>query len=118
MCNILMNPIYRVSYLDNGKLVQFDRDTVMRGFFLYSSLSKERKSNLKLLEISNSGIVQLRPIELTKSNIENETRKITIKDNPKKPSSLFELMFGITKEEYNECLRNWSRLTGEELEQL
>jgi hypothetical protein len=31
---------------------------------------------------------------------------------------MFEMMFGISKEEYNECLVSWNRLTGDNVDLL
>jgi len=103
-----METYYEVTYTDKeGNKKSYTRDTVERGYYLYKSLVKDGMENVVLREVSKYGIAQLRP--RTPSGIKEEEKK----EEPKvesKPKSLFELMWGISEEEYNECIKNFARL--------
>ena len=105
-----METYYEVTYTDKqGNNKRYTRDTVERGHYLYKSLVSDGMENVVLREVSASGIAQLRPY--TPSKVTEEPKK----EEPKvenKPKSLFELIWGISEEEYNECVGNFARLHG------
>jgi len=105
-----METYYEVTYTDKqGNKKRYTRDTVERGYYLYKDLVKDGMENVVLREISAYGIAQLRPY--TPSGVKEEEKK----EEPKvenKPKSLFELMWGISEEEYNECVSDFARLHG------
>ena len=120
---------YQVTYkTKEGLEVTHKRDTVERAYFLYKSLIDDFINNgdiyfsIKLEEIShNNSPVLLRakgdykPIEVPceeENKIESEEE---IKNN-KENVSWFERVWGISKSEYNECISNWNRLTGDDIE--
>lgn len=116
-----METYYKVTYKrDKESEVTYTRDTVERGYYLYKSLiENDHIGNIKLEEVSNSGVILLRGNGCYEViEIKKEEPKITNKPISKQPQTLFEMMFGITKEEYNECLANWNHLTGENVELL
>ena len=118
-----METYYKVTYkTKTGLEVSHNRDTVERGYYLYKSLMKDGEENIKLEEISNNGTSVLRgvgcygvkeeQIKLEEPKSKEEQIKL------EEPKSLFEMMFGISKEEYNECLISYNRLTDENIELL
>jgi hypothetical protein len=116
-----METYYQVTYkTETGLEVTQRRDTVERGYYLYKNLLEDGEENIKLEEISNSGIALLRakgeykPVKKEQREI-NANKEQEVKPRPK---SMFEMMFGISKEEYNECLVSWNRLTGDNVDLL
>ena len=106
-----METYYKVTYkTKTGLEVSHNRDTVERGYYLYKSLMKDGEENIKLEEISNNGTVVLRGVGCY--GVKEEQIKL------EEPKSWFEMIFGISKEEYNECLISYNRLTGENIELL
>ncbi len=121
-----METYYKVTHtLESGLEVVQTRDTVERAYFLYKMMKEDGDTNIKLEEVSNNGIALLRydfeyrahHPEVDKKETKQEEVKETLEE-AEKPKTLFEMMFGISKEEYNECLVNWNRLTGENIELL
>lgn len=123
-----METYYQVTYkTEKGLEVTQRRDTVERGYYLYKNLVSDfiedgiYNYNIKLEEVSNNGIALLRAEgeykskETEPTSIEVTTKKVEEKPKPK---TLFEMMFGISKDEYNECLTSWNRLTGDNVELL
>ena len=105
-----METYYEVTFTDkegNGR--RYTRDTVERGFYLYKSLVSDGMENVVLREVSASGIAQLRPC--TPSKVKEEPKKEQ-KEEPKKPKSWFEMVWGISEEEYGECIDNFAKLHG------
>lgn len=121
-----METYYKVTHiLESGLEVVQTRDTVERAYFLYKMMKEDGDTNIKLEEVSNNGIALLRyDFEYRANHPEvdiKETKQEEVKETleeTEKPKTLFEMMFGISKEEYNECLVNWNRLTGENNELL
>lgn len=121
-----METYYKVTHiLESGLEVVQTRDTVERAYFLYKMMKEDGDTNIKLEEVSNNGIALLRYDFEYKANHPEvdikETKQKEVKETleeAEKPKTLFEMMFGISKEEYNECLVNWNRLTGENNELL
>ena len=116
-----MKAYYKVTYKKDKDLeVTYTRDTVERGYYLYKSLIEDDNiDNIKLEEVSDSGTILLRGKGCYEViEIKKEEPKIASKPISKQPQTWFEMAFGITKEEYNECLANWNRLTGENVELL
>lgn len=115
-----METYYQVTYItEKGLEVTYKRDTVERGHYLYKSLKADGEYNIKLEEVSNDGIALLRGEGCYKViEAEKEEEAVAKKPIPKRPQTMFEMMFGITKEEYNECLTNWNRLTGDNVDLL
>ena len=110
-----METYYKVTYKDGeGKELTQTRDNVERGYYLYKSLMKESGYNIKLEEISANGIALLRA-EGEYKPIEVETREVEEKTEEKTEQSTdwFEMVFGVSRKEYNESLAKWNRLTGE-----
>lgn len=107
-----METYYEVTYTDKeGNNKRWTRDTVERGYYLYKDLVKDGMENVVLREISAYGIAQLRPS--TPSKVKDEPNKEQEATNAQqKPKSLFELMWGISEEEYNECIENFAKLHG------
>ena len=118
----MIETYYQVTHKTSDGVQTHKRDTVERAYFIYKNIiGGDPSANVKLEEISPNGTVVLRG-----------KGEYTIKDEPKpdvkevgvtpkvteRPQSMFEAMFGITKEEYNECLANWNRLTGQNVELL
>lgn len=104
-----METYYEVTYTDKqGNNKRWTRDTVERGYYLYKSLVSDGMENVVLREVSANGIAQLRPY--TPSKVEEPKKEEPKVEN--KPKSLFELMWGISEEEYNECIENFARLHG------
>ena len=113
-----METYYKVTYTtEKGLEVTYTRDTVERAYYLYKSLKSDGEQDIKLEEISNFGVALLRG-EGCYRVVEPEKEKETAAETPtqRQPQTLFEMMFGVTKEEYNECLAKWNRLTGENIE--
>lgn len=113
-----METYYKVTYTtERGLEATYTRDTVERAYYLYKSLKSDGEQDIKLEEISNAGVALLRG-EGCYRVVEDEKEKVaeTNTPAPKQPQTLFEMMFGITKEEYKECLANWNRITGENIE--
>ena len=105
-----METYYEVTYTDkqgNGK--RYTRDTVERGYYLYKSLVSDGMENVVLREVSGNGIAQLRPY--TPSKVKEEPKKEEPKSESKS-KAWFEMVWGISEEEYNECLDNFARLHG------
>lgn len=115
-----METYYQVTYItEKGLEVTYKRDTVERAHYLYKSLKADGEYNIKLEEVSNDGIALLRGEGCYKVvEAEKEEAAVAEKPIPKRPQTMFEMMFGITKEEYNECLTNWNRLTGDNVDLL
>lgn len=121
-----METYYKVTHiLESGLEVVQTRDTVERAYLLYKMMKEDGDTNIKLEEVSNNGIALLRydfeykthHPEVDIKETKQEEAKETLEES-EKPKTLFEMMFGISKEEYNECLVNWNRLTGENIELL
>lgn len=124
-----MKAYYRVTYKINDLEVVYSRDTIERAYYLYNSLIEDlREDNkngdvdIKLEEVSDDmiailcakGIYFLDTREENKDNLDSKEEN---KDNYKKaPDDLFEFMWGISKEEYNESLDLWNKLTGDNIE--
>lgn len=106
-----METYYEVTYTDKqGNKKSYTRDTVERGHYLYKSLVSDGMENVVLREVSDYGIAQLRPY--TPSKVKEEVKK---KEEPKvenKPKTWFEAVWGISEEEYDECLDKFARLHG------
>lgn len=106
-----METYYKVTYkTKTGLEVSHNRDTVERGYYLYKSLMEGGEENIKLEEISNNGTAVLRGVGCY--GVKEENIKL------EEPKSWFEMIFGISQEEYNECLISYNRLTGENIELL
>ena len=105
-----METYYEVTFTDkDGNEKRYTRDTVERGYYLYNSLVSEGMENVVLRELSGSGIAQLRPY--TPSKVKEEPKKEQ-KEEPNKPKSWFEMVWGISEEEYGECIDRFARLHG------
>lgn len=113
-----METYYQVTYTtEKGLSVSYKRDTVQRGWFLYKDLIEDDIKDIKLEEVSDSGITLLRgngiykPIEIKEESKQEEPKQ-------EKPRDWFEMVWGISREEYNNCIRRWNGLTGENNELL
>ena len=120
---------YQVTYkTKEGLEVTHKRDTVERAYFLYKNLIDDFINNgdiyfsIKLEEISHNnspallrakGDYKLIEVPCEDNKIESETEKI---ENNKENVSWFERVWGISKSEYNECISNWNRLTGDDVD--
>ena len=105
-----METYYEVTFTDkDGNEKRYTRDTVERGYYLYNSIVSEGMENVVLRELSGSGIAQLRPY--TPSKVKEEPKKEQ-KEEPNKPKSWFEMVWGISEEEYGECIDRFARLHG------
>jgi len=117
-----METYYQVTYItEKGLEVTYKRDTVERAYYLYKSLKNDEEYNIKLEEVSNNGIALLRGegcYKVVEAEKVTMTEKPTTKPTPKRHQTMFEMMFGITKEEYNECLTSWNRLTRDNVDLL
>lgn len=119
-----METYYQVTYEQGGKKFAWRRDTVMRGYYLYWSYKEENDGspipiyeNLRLEEVSPSGVVVLRG--KSGHQVRPEEKKPEVKPEPTPvPMDLFEYLTGMSRQEYNECLDNWNRLTGENVEHI
>lgn len=100
-----METYYEVTYTDKqGNDKRYTRDTVERGHYLYKSLVSDGMENVVLREVSANGIAQLRPYTPSK-----------VKEEPKsesKSKAWSEAVWGISEEEYDECLDKFARLHG------
>ena len=96
---------------EKGLEVVYKRDTVERGYQLYRSLKEDGESNIKLEEVSNNGIALLRGAGCYE---EKHKQPKDIKQS----KDMFEMMFGISRKEYNDCLLRWNRLTGDNIDLL
>lgn len=111
-----MSTYYKVTCRAENVEISYTRDTIERAYYLYKQCKEDGETNVKLEEISDNGIALLRaegvykPIPTEK---EEEKKEVAPK---KQPTDLFEMMWGISREEYNECINNWNRLTGENIE--
>ena len=104
-----METYYEVTYTDKeGNNKRYTRDTVERGYCLYKNLVSDGMENVVLREVSANGITQLRPY--TPSKVKEEPKKETKVEN--KPKTWFEAVWGISEEEYNECVGDFARLHG------
>lgn len=114
-----METYYQVTYITENELkVIYKRDTVERGYYLYKSLEEDGIENIKLEEISNSGVALLRGNGMYKPQPEIKQETVLQLSLKSKPKDWFEMVWGISKEEYNECINRWNRLTGENNELL
>lgn len=123
-----METYYQVTYkTEKGIEVKQRRDTVERGYYLYKSLIKDfaedgiNDCSIKLEEISANGIALLRAKgEYKPKEIKVDDVKTTKKETEKgwQPKNWVEMLCGMPIEEYNECIDNWNRLTGENIEHL
>ena len=109
-----------VSKTEKGLEVVYKRDTVERGYQLYRSLKEDGESNIKLEEVSNNGIALLRGAGCyeKKHKQPNYEEKHKQPKDTKQSKDMFEMMFGISRKEYNDCLLRWNRLTGDNIDLL
>lgn len=106
-----METYYEVTYTDKkGNNKRYTRDTVERGHYLYKSLVSDGMENVVLKEVSVNGIAQLRPY--TPSKVKEGEKKKKEQKAENKPKTWFELLWGISEEEYNECVGDFARLHG------
>ena len=105
-----METYYEITYTDKqGNNKYCTRDTVERGYYLYKSLVSDGMENVVLREVSGNGIAQLRPY--TPSKVKEEPKK----EQPKvenKPKTWFEMVWGISEEEYDGCLDRFAKMHG------
>ena len=82
----------------------------MRGYFLYKYLEENEMTNVVLKEVSCDGVAQLRPH--TPSMVEPHTPSMVEPqaESKRKPTTLFEFLWGISEKEYNECVDNFAKL--------
>lgn len=105
-----MKAYYEVSGVKNGKEFCYSREDVTKGYYLYKNYQEEEGvEKLSLAEVCGDERIVLRgygmtPIEEPKK----EEAKPEVKEKPK----TFEQMWGISEEEYNECIDNFARLHG------
>ena len=123
-----METYYQVTYkTEMGVVAKQRSDTVERGYYLYKSLVEDfaedgiYNCSIKLEEISANGTALLRakgeykPKEIKADEVKN-TKKETEKGW--QPKNWLEMLCGMPIEEYNECIDNWNRLTGDKIEHL
>ena len=123
-----METYYQVTYkTELGVEVKQRRDTVERGHYLYKSLIKDFVEDgiydydIKLEEISANGIALLRAEgEYKQKEVKVDDAKTTKKETEKgwQPKNWVEMLCGMPIEEYNGCIDNWNKLTGENIEHL
>lgn len=123
-----METYYQVTYkTEKGIEVKQRRDTVERGYYLYKSLIIDfiedgiNDCSIKLEEISANGIALLRAKgEYKPKEVKVDDAKTTKKETEKgwQPKNWLEMLCGMPIEEYNKCIDNWNRMTGENIEHL
>ena len=123
-----METYYQVTYKTKmGVIVKQRRDTVERGHYLYKSLVEDFVEDgiydysIKLEEISANGVALLRAEgEYKPKEVKVDGVKTAKKETEKgwQPKNWLEMLCGMPIEEYNECIDNWNRLTGENIEHL
>lgn len=105
-----MSTYYKVTCRAENVEISYTRDTIERAYYLYKQCKEDGETDIKLEEISDNGIALLRAEGIYKP-IPTE------KEQPKEqPTDWFEMVWGISREEYNESIDKWNRLTGENIE--
>ena len=106
---------YEVKGIKNGVEVSYTREDITKGYYLYKSLKKEGEiENLSLIEVSPNDRIVLRGYGMTPIIEEKKPKKTNTEK--KVCGDWFEQFFGISREEYNDSLKNFARLHGTTLD--
>ena len=112
-----MSTYYKVTCRAENVEISYTRDTIERAYYLYKQCKEDGETDIKLEEISDNGIALLRAEGIYKPIPTEKEEPKTEKEQPKEqPTDWFEMVWGVSREEYNGCIDNWNRLTGENIE--
>ena len=110
-----MKAFYEVKGIKNGVEVSYAREDITKGYYLYKNLLKEGEiENLSLVEVSDNDRIVLRGYGMTP--ISREEKPKSAQAEKKVSNDFFENFFGISREEYNECLERFASLHGTTLD--
>lgn len=112
---------YKVTYKDKQGILHAEtRDTVERAYYVYETYRKDgHKTSVELFEVGKDTEIRLRPTDdswYAKALEEEKKRKWEEETNAEKVhnknQAFFEMIFGLTEEEYLDALSDFTKWHG------